>query len=87
VNDDLLVIETSWPGTTIDGDPGIVSGMLSVSRAAGGEFLFNLPVGPAGERRRPLPTSSSRYHPMTLVLSATSCVEGFPRPMRLELSR
>jgi len=27
VKEDLLVIETSWPGTTIDGDPGIVSGM------------------------------------------------------------
>jgi hypothetical protein len=48
VDDDLLVIENSWPGTTIDGDPGIVSGMLSVSRAAGGEFLLNLSVGPAG---------------------------------------
>ena len=48
VDDDLLVIETSWPGTTIDGDPGIVSGMLSVSRAAGGEFLLNLSVGPSG---------------------------------------
>ncbi len=46
VDDALLVIETSWPGTTIDGDPQIVSGMLSVSRAAGGEFLLNLPVGP-----------------------------------------
>jgi hypothetical protein len=45
VDDDLLVIETSWPGTTIDGDPRIVSGMLSVSRA-GGEFLLNLSVGP-----------------------------------------
>ena len=44
--DDLLVIETSWPGTTIDGDPRIVSGMLLVSRAAGGEFLLNLSVGP-----------------------------------------
>ncbi|MGH4001466.1 MAG: hypothetical protein ACRDTJ_28850, partial [Pseudonocardiaceae bacterium] len=32
VDDDVLVIETSWPATTIDGDPGIVSGMLSVSR-------------------------------------------------------
>jgi hypothetical protein len=46
VDDDLLVIETSWPGTTIDGDPRIVSGLLSVSRAAGGEFLLNLSVGP-----------------------------------------
>jgi hypothetical protein len=46
VDDDLLVIETSWPGTTIDGDPRIVSGMLSASRAASGEFLLNLPAGP-----------------------------------------
>ena len=46
VDDDLLVIENSWPGTTIDGDPHIVSGMLSVSRAEGGEFLLNLSVGP-----------------------------------------
>jgi hypothetical protein len=48
VDDDLLVIENSWPGTTIGSDPGIVSGMLSVSRAAGGEFLLNLSVGPPG---------------------------------------
>jgi hypothetical protein len=48
VDDDLLVIETSWPGTTIDGGPGIVSGMLSVGRAAGGGFLLNLSVGPSG---------------------------------------
>jgi hypothetical protein len=32
---DLLVIETSWPGTTIDGKPGIASGMLSVSGSGG----------------------------------------------------
>ena len=37
MDDDLLVIETSWPGTTIDGDPCIVSGMLSVSRAGAGD--------------------------------------------------
>ena len=48
VDHELLVIETSWPGTTIDGDPRIVSGMLSVNRAAGGEFLVNLSVGPPG---------------------------------------
>ncbi len=41
VDDDVLVIETSWPATTIDGDPDIVSGMLSVSRTVGGEFLLN----------------------------------------------
>lgn len=48
MDDDLLIIETSWPGTTIDGEPGIVSGTLEVSRAAGGEFLLNLAVGPSG---------------------------------------
>ena len=48
VNDDLLVIETSWPGTAIGGDLGIVSGVLSVSRCAGGEFLLNLSAGPSG---------------------------------------
>jgi hypothetical protein len=48
MNDDLLLIETSWPGTTIDGEPGIMAGSLSVSRAAGDEFLLNLSVGPRG---------------------------------------
>jgi hypothetical protein len=42
------VIGTCWPATSIDGDPGIVSGMLSVSRTVGGEFLFNLSVGLPG---------------------------------------
>jgi hypothetical protein len=46
--DDFLIIETSWPGTTIDGEPGIVSGTLGVSRAAGGEFHLNLAVEPSG---------------------------------------
>ncbi len=48
MDDDVLTIETSWPVTTIGGEPGIVSGTLSVSRAAGGEFLLNLSVGPPG---------------------------------------
>lgn len=47
MDDDVLVISTAWPATTIDGDPGIVSGTLSVSRAVGGEFLLNVSVGPA----------------------------------------
>jgi hypothetical protein len=50
MDDELLLIEASWPGTTIVGEPGIVSGSLSVSSAAGGEFLLNLSVGPAGGR-------------------------------------
>jgi hypothetical protein len=53
VDDDLLVIENSWPGTTIDGDPRIVPGMLSVSPAAGGEFLLDLSVGPPEAHREP----------------------------------
>lgn len=48
MDDDVLTIETSWPATTIGGEPGIVSGTLSVSRAADGEFLLNLSVGPPG---------------------------------------
>jgi hypothetical protein len=48
MSDDLLSIHESWPGTTIDGTPGLVSGSLTVSRAAGGEFLLNLAVGPDG---------------------------------------
>jgi len=50
VDDDVLVIETSWPATTIDGDPGIVPGMLSVSRTVGGEFVAQ-PVRRAAWRR------------------------------------
>jgi hypothetical protein len=46
MGDELLTIRESWPGTTIDGEPGLVSGQLSVSRAAGGEFMLNLSVGP-----------------------------------------
>jgi hypothetical protein len=45
---EVLTIHDSWPGTTIDGEPGIVSGVLTVSRAAGGELLLNLSVGPSG---------------------------------------
>jgi hypothetical protein len=40
MDDELLVIQTAWPATTIDGDPGIVSGRLSVSRFAGSEFML-----------------------------------------------
>jgi hypothetical protein len=46
MDDEVLTIHESWPGTTIDGEPGLVSGVLTVSRAAGGEFLLNVAVGP-----------------------------------------
>ena len=48
MDDEVLTIHESWPGTTIDGEPGLVSGVLTVSRAAGGEFLLNVAVGPHG---------------------------------------
>lgn len=48
MDDDILIINESWPATTIDGEPGLVSGMLGLSRAAGGEFVLNLAVGPDG---------------------------------------
>ncbi|GAA3310859.1 hypothetical protein [Nonomuraea dietziae] len=48
MDDELLVINESWPATTIDGEPGLVSGLLVVSRAANGEFQLNLSVGPHG---------------------------------------
>jgi hypothetical protein len=51
MDDEVLTIDATWPGTTIDGEPGLVSGSLTVSRAAGGEFLLNLAVGP--HRARP----------------------------------
>ncbi len=53
VDDDLLVIETSWPCTTIDGDPRIVADLLSVSRATGGGFLLNLSVCSPADRNSP----------------------------------
>jgi hypothetical protein len=31
-SDALLELHRSWPGTTIDGEPGIVSGTLELSR-------------------------------------------------------
>lgn len=37
MDDELLTIREPWPGTTIDGERGLVSGLLTVSRAAGGE--------------------------------------------------
>lgn len=51
MDDELLTIRESWPSTTIDGEPGLVSGLLTVSRAAGGEFMLNLSVGPLGGTR------------------------------------
>jgi hypothetical protein len=48
VDDEVLVINESWPGANIDGEPGLVSGLLTVTRTAGNGFLLNLVVGPLG---------------------------------------
>lgn len=48
MSDELLVIEASWPGTTIDGEPGIVAGILMLSRTANGELALNVSTGLSG---------------------------------------
>ena len=48
MDEELLIIRAAWPATTIDGDPGIVSGLLTVSRAIDGGVHLNLAVGPLG---------------------------------------
>lgn len=48
MDDEVLTIHESWPGTTIDGEPRFVRGMLTVSRAADGGFMLDLSVGPLG---------------------------------------
>lgn len=47
-SDEILTIRESWPGTTVSGEPGIVSGILSLSRDQARGMLLNLTVGPAG---------------------------------------
>ncbi len=44
----LLEVANSWPGSSIDGDPGIVSGNLAVVGDSDGSVLFSLGVGAAG---------------------------------------
>jgi hypothetical protein len=43
-----LVLWSSWPGTTIGGEPGIVSGILELARRDDGSACLNLAVGPVG---------------------------------------
>jgi len=71
VSEELLVIETSWPGTMIGGEPGIVSGILTVSSGPGGEFLLNLSVGPIDGGPLIANTLSFRCPRSTRVPSAT----------------
>ncbi|WP_157410726.1 hypothetical protein [Actinoplanes rectilineatus] len=44
----LLEIANDWPGSSIDGEPGIVSGNLEVTGDPDGSVLFSLGVGSAG---------------------------------------
>jgi hypothetical protein len=49
LSEDILELSESWPGTTIDGEPGIVRGHLSVTTGPGdGSLLLNLSVGADG---------------------------------------
>ena len=45
-SEELLVIRNAWPATSLDGDPAVVSGLLSLNRAADGEFVLDVSVGP-----------------------------------------
>lgn len=44
----LLEVANAWPGSTIEGEPGIVSGNLEVIGAPDGSVLFSFAVGSAG---------------------------------------
>jgi hypothetical protein len=44
----LLEVANAWPGSTIDGEPGIVSGNLEVIGDPDGSVLFSLAVGSDG---------------------------------------
>jgi len=43
--EDMLTIRSSWPATTITGEPGIVAGLLTVSGDADGSRVLHLAVG------------------------------------------
>ena len=45
---DALEFHSSWPATTIDGEPGIVSGILEMSFGPDGDAYLNIVVGAAG---------------------------------------
>ncbi len=49
MSEDILEIEELWPGTTIDGEPGIVTGNMAVIAVPEGGFLLSMAVGPSGE--------------------------------------
>ncbi|WP_261558208.1 hypothetical protein [Frankia tisae] len=49
-SEELLVVRSDWPGTTISGEPGIVSGVLSLFGDVDAGASLNLAVGPAGAR-------------------------------------
>jgi hypothetical protein len=47
-SEELLVVHSDWPGTTIAGEPGIVSGILTLSATVDGGAYLNLAVGDFG---------------------------------------
>lgn len=48
MSDVLIELRCTWPGTTIDGEPGIVDGFLEVSADPDGSATLNISVGNAG---------------------------------------
>lgn len=47
-SDAQLEFQSTWPGTTINGEPGIVSGRMEVSCPPDGGVYLSLAVGAAG---------------------------------------
>jgi hypothetical protein len=47
-SDEVLVIRSDWPATTIGGEPGIVSGSLSLCADVDGSASLYLVIGAAG---------------------------------------
>ena len=70
--EELLVVHSDWPGSTIAGEPGIVSGILTLSATVDGGAGLNLAVGGSGAAPEECATmSSSSSHPSRPTLSLT----------------
>ncbi|MET7948420.1 hypothetical protein [Micromonospora sp. NPDC005324] len=62
---DPLTFENSWPGSTIDGIPSIIHGILDLTCDPDGSVFMSLSVGPLGAGPRGL-----RVHRVRLLTQA-----------------
>lgn len=47
-SDEIFTADSRWPGTTIDGEPGVVGGVLEVTADVDGGVTLSLAVGHPG---------------------------------------